>query len=541
MAVFDRQKTTGAYGSLFGVFALTIGLVSFYGCDSDPDTDPARDGNPATSAEIEALRPQITAFCGGCHAVPDPATFPKNSWHHEVEKAYGFFRASDRKDLTAPTMTTVVRWFREQAPDSLVLSPSKGTTSPIPFRHEPIPYDAPGGAPSISGVFFQTGSGFDATTASPHTSALFCDMGNGILGEALAGKNVRISVKTLPGLEHPARITKTDLDGNGSPDYVISELGSYLPEDHNHGQVLWYRPDAEEAQQVSVLLADVGRVTDAQPGDFDGDGDLDLIVAEFGWIKTGRIHLLKQTGKVDGVPQFESSVIDTRHGTIHVPVADLDNDGDLDFVALISQEHEEVAAFLNRGDGSFERQLIHPGSEPAFGSSGIELVDLDGDGDLDVLYVNGDSLDSQLIKPYHGVRWLENTGDFPFERHLIGLIPGACRAVSGDLDNDGDRDIVVGAWIPPENPVTSPDKDGKFDTLLWFEQTAVGEFRRHSIERNTRYGFMSADLGDLDGDSDLDIVAGHFGVQTDFDVDAQTVRKIDVFWNMGESRQPTSK
>jgi hypothetical protein len=240
---------------------------------------------------------------------------------------------------------------------------------------------------------------------------------------------------------------------------------------------------------------------------------------------------LKQVERVDGIPKFTSSVVDDRHGTIHVPVTDLDKDGDLDFVALISQEYEEIAAFLNRGDGTFERQIIQPGGEPAFGSSGIELADIDGDDDLDVLYVNGDSLDSNLMKPYHGVRWLENDGDFPFEMHLVGLVPGACRAVAGDLDQDGDLDIVTGAWIPPKNVVSSGDDDGKFDTLLWFEQASGGKFKRHSLIRSARFGFMAADVGDLDADGKLDIVAARFGHQPG----NQAGGKIEVFWNAGKN------
>jgi hypothetical protein len=536
MALIDRKKVAAAFRSLPGIFVLGISVLaivvmSFSGCDSESDEDPSAGGTLTTSSELEKMRPQITAFCAGCHEFPDPAAFPKNSWHHEVEKAYEFFRESNREDLKAPPMTTVVHWFREQAPDNLTLSASNSTPSPLRFRQESLPYDAPPGNHSISGVFFQTGLGF-GKTKSVRTSALFCDMGNGVLGEAIPnGDHFDVTARRLPRLNHPARIQLADLDGNGRPDYVISDLGSFLPEDHDQGQVLWFRPDASGDQQTTVLMEGIGRVADARPADFDGDGDQDLIVAEFGWHKTGSIHFLKQVDRLDGIPKFTSSVIDDRHGTIHVPVTDLDKDGDLDFVALISQEYEEIAAFLNRGDGTFERQIIQPGGEPAFGSSGIELADIDGDGDVDVLYVNGDSLDSNLMKPYHGVRWLENDGDFPFKKHLVGLVPGACRAVAGDLDQDGDLDIVAGAWIPPKNVVSAGDDDGKFDTLLWFEQTSAGKFERHSLIRSARYGFMAADLGDLDADGKLDIVAARFGHQPG----SQAGGKIEIFWNAGKN------
>ena len=133
-----------------------------------------------------------------------------------------------------------------------------------------------------------------------------------------------------------------------------------------------------------------------------------------------------------------------------------------------------------------------------------------------------------MIKPYHAVQWLENEGDFPFQYHLIDHVPGACRALAADMDSDGDRDVVVGAWIPPKNSVSSASRDGEFDTLMWFEQQASGTFQRYSIARAKSLGIMSADIGDLDGDGHPDIIAGHFG-QSSTDANSG----IEVYWNPG--------
>lgn len=534
MASHDPPKSSRGFATpltfpALAFAALTGVALIISGCDSETHENPPFGDGPAASSEIETLRPQVTAFCGGCHGMPDPAAFPKNVWHHEVEKAYGFFHDSERDDLKAPPMSQVVRWFRLQAPDSLSLAASPSAPSPIRFRREQIEsISPPRDELSISGVFFHKEKEVAADRAT-HAFALYCDMKNGRLGTLSLKNNVAVATALEPaGVQNPAHIEMTDLDGDRRADYVVAELGSYLPGDHDRGKVLWYRPEESGTRRISVLQKGLGRVADVRAGDFDADGDLDLIVAEFGWFKTGSIRLLEQTGRIDGIPQFQSRVIDRRHGTIHVPVTDLDHDGDLDFVALISQEFEEVAAFLNRGDGTFERQIIHLGSDPAYGSSGIELVDLDGDNDLDVLYVNGDSLDSNLLKPYHAVQWLENTGDFPFRHHLIDRLPGACRAVAADLDGDGDQDIVAGAWIPPKNSIPSPDADGKFDTILWFEQTRSGEFQRHSLSQADSLGCMAADIGDLDGDGDLDIIVGHFGALV-----SGSKSGLEVFWNLG--------
>ena len=101
-------------------------------------------------------------------------------------------------------------------------------------------------------------------------------------------------------------------------------------------------------------------------------------------------------------------------------MADLNGDGIPDFVALIAQEHETVVAFLGDGKGGFTKKPLYSAPHPGWGSSGIQLVDLNGDGKLDVLYSNGDILDEPyLLKPYHSIAWLENRGDLKFEHRTI--------------------------------------------------------------------------------------------------------------------------
>jgi hypothetical protein len=201
-------------------------------------------------------------------------------------------------------------------------------------------------------------------------------------------------------------------------------------------------------------------------------------------------------------------VLDDRHGTIHVPVADLNGDGKPDFVALISQEHETIVAFLNEGGGKFRKQTLYEAPHPAWGSSGIQLVDLNGDGQLDVLYTNGDILDEPyLFKPYHSVQWLENKGGLRFEHHPLTPMYGVHRAVAADMLGSGRRDVVAVSFLPGDK---FPErKSRRADAIILLEQVAPGRFERHTLS-SVDCDHVTCAVGDLYGTGRLDIVVGNF-------------------------------
>jgi hypothetical protein len=200
--------------------------------------------------------------------------------------------------------------------------------------------------------------------------------------------------------------------------------------------------------------------------------------------------------------------MDDRHGAIHVPVGDINGDGRPDFVALISQEHETVVAFLNEGNGRFRKEIIYTAPHPAYGSSGIQLVDLNGDGRLDVLYTNGDTMDPPyVLKPYHGIQWLENQGRFPFVHHPITPLYGVHRAVAADFRGIGLLDIVAVSYLPEDR---FPQRSKlSLDAMIYLEQTDPGQFARHSLETNT-CDHVTCVAGDIFGAGRIDVVTGNF-------------------------------
>jgi hypothetical protein len=281
----------------------------------------------------------------------------------------------------------------------------------------------------------------------------------------------------------------------------------------------------------------VGRVADVQAADFRGCGKLDLIVAVFGWRDTGEILYLENQTTDWSKPVFVPHVLDGRHGAIHVPVGDLNGDGKPDFAAVISQEHETVVAFLNEGGGKFRRETIYTAPHPAWGSSGIQLVDLDGDGDLDVLYTNGDTLDPPyLLKPYHGVRWLENQGHFPFVDHPLASLYGAMRAVAADFDGDGRPDVLVVSYLPAEEFPQCASLD--LDSIILLRQAAPGRFVRSVLEKRT-CDHVTCAAGAWDGDGRVHLVIGNFSLSS-----ANRIPEAVVLWKnvgrQGSAAGPTT-
>ncbi|MCG8653587.1 MAG: VCBS repeat-containing protein, partial [Pirellulales bacterium] len=222
---------------------------------------------------------------------------------------------------------------------------------------------------------------------------------------------------------------------------------------------------------------------------------------------SGRIILLENQGfDADNQPKFELREVDDRHGASHVPTVDFNGDGHLDFVALISQDHEVVELFLNDGKGSFQNQVIWRAPDPAYGFSGIELVDLDQDDDLDILLTNGDSFD-RGPKPYHSIQWLENVGDGSFQHHHLCEMPGVLTAKAADVDGDGDLDIVAASLLA--DSVVQQIRSHDTTSVVLLTQTEPGVFRRSKLEGRL-HQHISLETADFNQDGKVDIAVGNF-------------------------------
>lgn len=487
-----------------------LGPIMVLGCDSDnspkkskrpPKKKPEKNGKAPIS---EAL---LRQSCSRCHAFPSPTVLPKLAWAENILKMYEFIGLKGRP-LDGFLAEDVIAWYQERAPETIPLRPigKDQFKSPIEFKARGF---APKGAPPTPGVSsLQLIPG--RNSSRPY--ALLSDMQHHRLMKVeFPNLNLKETpFVTLAKVPYPCRTQVCDIDGDGQNDILVSDLGSFQPMDHDKGLVAVFK--VINNKLVPVVLAEgLGRVCDARAADLDGDNDLDVLVSEFGWHESGRLIWLENQTKdwSKGKAKFKIHTIDKRHGVIHTPIADLNNDGKPDFLALFSQEFEEISLFTNEG-GRFKQTVLDKAPHPAWGSNNLQLVDLDKDGDLDALVANGDTLDDLLPKNDHGLRWLENKGKEGWKAHDIGKVYGVSGVKTADLDNDGDLDIVASSFLPQFNPAR--DFPGyPLPSLVWFEQVKKGEFKMWILEQRHPC-HPCLDLGDIDLDGDIDIVVGNFSM-----------------------------
>jgi hypothetical protein len=174
-----------------------------------------------------------------------------------------------------------------------------------------------------------------------------------------------------------------DLDNDGWTDILVpNEHANTVTYFINPGQGIFAGPGTLSPRVVRVgkLLADerTANVNDVRVGDFNGDGNLDLVTANLGPSTVAVI-----LGKGDGTFQ-DGALLEGGKDCTFLAVGDLDGDGDLDFVVTHWTE-DFLSAFLNRGDATFAPRVDY---RTALGNYGVTLCDADRDGKLDAVTAN---------------------------------------------------------------------------------------------------------------------------------------------------------
>jgi len=176
---------------------------------------------------------------------------------------------------------------------------------------------------------------------------------------------------------------------------------------------------------------------------------------------------------------------------------DIENDGKLEILLQVGQAKEGIYVWAQ--DRSLEPLLEFP---PEFGLSDLDTADFNGDGFIDFVITNGDNADySVMPKAYHGVRIYLNDGQGSYFEKCFYPMYGASQVKCFDANGDDKVDIVASSYFPLE-------VDQSVVYLEQKESSCT--FEAYGFENANKGRWLVMERGDIDLDGDLDLVLGSF-------------------------------
>ncbi len=239
--------------------------------------------------------------------------------------------------------------------------------------------------------------------------------------------------------------------------------------------IYWTPNDAGKGFLAPKIILEGGGILSM--GDLDGDGDPDLAC-----IRKQENDLAWYRNDGQGGFSFVKSWAPGRYFCC-IELMDMDGDGDLDVVAMDTWNSHEILLFKNsNGAGTLLNEQLIATSEDGLW---MKLMDMDSDGDLDLAYNN-----------FSRTKWVANLNglgtSWGAEQEIINRLTG--NAAMADLDGDGLKDLVICANIPYSSPV-------------WFKRTANGFAPYVRLFPNDTAAVKNyLCVGDPDEDGDIDVV-----------------------------------
>lgn len=302
-------------------------------------------------------------------------------------------------------------------------------------------------------------------------------------------------------------LTSADIDNDGWHELFVLN--------NRDGGVSLFARDGNERPWGQLLMTwrsnDMPRPYDIDAGHIDGDGCEDMVL---GGYSGGKVFVYNNPcdGPVGKLGMWDHTVVSSGHVLVRTSrLADFDGDGDLDI--LVTSEGNAVSTTpltdINPvNHGAYVRVIRNPGSisgtwtafnldANARGSMQGDFCDFDGDGDKDIVVAFG-GRDSLVPLTHHYIALYTNNGGLNFTKTRLIDMPYAIDADCGDLDGDGQAEVVYAAHDSGSDTDNSGDRVGIVDQVagVWTDIPLKTEWTAAN----------DVTLADLDNDGDLDIV-----------------------------------
>ena len=252
------------------------------------------------------------------------------------------------------------------------------------------------------------------------------------------GKGNFGSQQILPTTTTPTSVYAADIDNDGDMDLISSA--------QRFDRISWLEnTDGNGTFEYTEISTDADRAQSVFSEDIDGDGDMDILSASFG---DDKIAWYENT---DGLGNFGSQIVISidADGATSVYAVDLDGDGDVDVISA-SDNDDKIAWYENtNGLGNFSSQQII--TTNAKRAQSVYSVDIDSDGDMDVLSASADD---------DKIAWYENTdgqGNFSSQQIITTNADLAWCVYAVDIDGDGKMDVLSASFYD--------------DKIAWYKNT----------------------------------------------------------------------